>query len=164
MKFLDWLFGGASTHKPPVRSPADPELHMVGEPVISFVKCLKNDPKRFKLTYHTQDYAVESGLWGEIYGWMSKDSSYTGYAKLLDRREGDEYYVIIHKGRIYRVEGIKFSLNGWELVYLMKSFMKFREKARQRKESILMNVCKSRRLQEQYKDQLERKKLMEKFI
>lgn len=164
MKFLDWLFGGPSSQKLPVRSPTNPELHMVGEPVISFVKCLKSDPKRFKLTYHTQAYAKESGLWGEIYDWMSKDSTYTGYVKLLDHKEGDEYYGVVHKGGLYCVQGLNFNLNGWEQTYIMKAFMKLREKAKQRKERIMVNAARRRQFERDYKDQIERKKLMEKFV
>jgi hypothetical protein len=163
MKFLDWLFGGPSSQKPPIRNPADPELYMVGEPVISFVKCLKSDPKRFKLTYHTQAYAKESGFWGEIYHWMCKDSTYTGYVKLLDRKEGDEYYGVVHKGGLYSVRGLKFNLNGWEGTYIMKAFQSFRKKAIDRKNAMISSKMKQYRLQEDHKEKLEREKLMEKF-
>ena len=163
MKLIDWLFGGESQPKRAVRNPEDKDLHMVGEPVISFVKCLKADPKRFKLTYHTQAYAKESGLWGEIYHWMCKDSTYTGYVKLVDRREGDEYYGVVHKGGLYSVRGLKFNLNGWEGTYIMKAFRSFRKKAIDRKDAMVSRKMEQYRLQEEYKDQLERKKLMEKF-
>lgn len=165
MKFLEWLFGSIPSQKPPVRNPEPKEAidPMVGEPVISFVRCLNNNPKRFKLSFHNYSYAKESGLWGEIYDWMSKDSSYTGYAKLLDRQNGDVYYGIVHRGRLYSVKGLKFSLNGWELSYIMQAFMKFRVKSKERKERILLEQFTRQRRVKEDEDKLERLKLMEKF-
>ena len=165
MKFLEWLFGSIPSQKPPVRNPQPKEAidPMVGEPVISFVKCLNNNPKRFKLSFHSHVYATETGLWGEIYHWMSKENSYTGYAKLLDRQNGDEYYGIVHRGRLYSVKGLKFSLNGWELSYIMQAFMKFRVKSKERKERILLEQFTRQRRVKEDEDKLERLKLMEKF-
>jgi len=165
MKFLNWLFGSPSSQKPPVRNPQPKEAidPMVGDPVISFVKCLNNNPKRFKLSFHKYAYAVETGFWGEIYDWMSKDNSYTGYAKLLDRQNGDEYYGIVHRGKLYSVKGLKFSLNGWELSYIMQAFMKFRLRSKERKERILLEQFTRQRRVKEDEDKLERLKLMEKF-
>ncbi len=165
MKFLKWLFGEIPSQKPPVRNPQPKETidPMVGEPVISFVKCLNNNPKRFKLSFQSHAYATETGLWGEIYHWMSKENSYTGYAKLLDRQNGDEYYGIVHRGRLYSVKGLKFSLNGWELSHIMQAFMKFRVKSKERKERILLEQFTRQRRVKEDEDKLERLKLMEKF-
>lgn len=152
--------------KPPVRNPQQPEEAidpMVGEPVISFVKCLNNNPKRFKLSFHAYAYVKESGLWGEIYDWMSKDSSYTGYAKLLDKHNGDVYYGVIHQGRLYSVKGVNFSLNGWELLYIMQAFMNFRRKSKERKERMLLEQFTRQRRIKEDEDKRERLKLMEKF-
>lgn len=165
MKFLEWLFGSIPSQKPPVRNPEPKEAidPMVGEPVISFVKCLNNNPKRFKLSFHSHSYATESGLWGEIYDWMSKDNSYTGYAKLLDKHNGDEYYGVVHKGELYRVTGLSFSLNIMELRYIKKAFDSFRSEARKRKVRIRERATKLWYEEKDKAEKIERLKLMEKF-
>lgn len=152
--------------KPPVRNPQQPKEAidpMVGEPVISFVKCLNNNPKRFKLSFHSYAYAVETGLWGEIYHWMSKDNSYTGFAKLRDRQKGDVYYGIVHKGELYSITGISFSLNHWEKRYIKKAFDGFRSKATERKSKMRERAIKLWYEEKDKAEKIERLKLMEKF-
>lgn len=163
MKFLDWLFGGESQPKRVVKNPEDKELEMVEEPVISFVKCLKSDPKRFKVSTYSEMYAENSGKWPPIYTWMRNRWGHTGYYKLTDRKEGDEYYAIIYKGEIYSVSGLEFSLNAWERRYIMKSFYGFRQKAKDRKLEMVRRKMDKMQEEQESIEKLERAKLMEKF-
>ena len=144
-------------------SPEDTEARMVGEPVLSFVKCLKSNPKRFKVSTYSEMYAENSGKWPPIYTWMRNRWGYTGYYKLVDRKQGDEYYAIIHKGKLYSCTGLNFCLNAWERRYIMKAFHGFRQKAEDRKLGMVRRKLDKMREDQENIEKLEREKLMEKF-
>ena len=138
---------------------------MVGEPVISFVRCLQATPKRFKLKVHTYSQVVESGEWPEIYPWMrDKLDIHTGYVSLTDKKDDSKYYAIIHKGRLYSVKGLNFPLNGWESEYICKSFHEYRLDAMKRKQRIDQSHWERVREADDIIEKQERLKLMEKFV
>lgn len=135
---------------------------MVGEPVLSFVKCLKKNPKRFKLKAHSRKHVDSIGFWPIRYHWMD-DQMFTGYWSLEDRKDGSMYYAIQHKGKIYSINGLNFSLNGWETAYLIKAFFNFRQPARERLNKISERKWEVYRKKEAVKEAMERMLLKEKF-
>lgn len=136
---------------------------MVGEPVLSFVKCLKKNPKRFKLNLHSRQHVDSTDNWPIRYHWMSSDG-FTGYYSLQDRIDGSMYYAILHKGSIYSINGINFSLNGWEMKYIGKAFFTFRQDSRKRKEKMEECVWDGIRKKEAVKESMERMLLKDKFV
>lgn len=135
---------------------------MVGEPVLSFVKCLKKNPKRFKLKVHSRQHVDSTDNWPIRYHWMASDG-FTGFLSLQDRKDNSMYYAIVHKGSLYSVNGLNFSLNGWELKYIYKAFFTFRQESRKRKEKMEQRVWDERRKKEAIKESMERMLLKEKF-
>lgn len=162
-KLKSWLFGDIGSNKQHdvvvITTP-----RMVGEPVLSFVKCLKATPNRFKLKCHSYKEATDSANWPTVYHWMAKDGTHTGFASLTDRKDGSTYYAIIHKGRLYSINGLNFDLNGWEMNFISDAFIyEFRKKARNRKEKMLQTYWEKYRMQKDQSDKAERLKLAEKF-
>jgi len=138
---------------------------MVGEPVISFVRCLKATPKRFKLKIHSRYEAESSGKWPEIYPWMiDKLELHTGFCSLLDKKDGSVYYAIVHRGQFYSVKGLKFSLNGWESKYICEAFRDWRKPVIIRRDRINQAYWERERLVKDIVEKQERLKLMEKFV
>lgn len=147
----------------PVNIEKDVDVSMVGEPVISFVRCLKSTPKRFKLRVHSRGHVDSFDLWPARYSWMHKHDGTTGYYSLEDRNDGSMYYTILHKGSIYSVSGIQFSLNAWEMRYIRDAFFKFRKKAVDRKEKIEQAAWDRYWKVKNEVEKIERTTLMEKF-
>lgn len=137
--------------------------NMVGEPVLSFVKCLQADPKRFKLKVHSRKYVDSTDNWPIRYHWMG-DQTFTGYWSLEDRKDGSMYYAIQHKGEIYSINGLNFSLNGWETKYISEAFFNFRLPARQRLNQMSERKWEVYRKKEAVKESMERMLLKEKFV
>lgn len=136
---------------------------MVGEPVLSFVKCLKANPKRFKLKSHSRKHVDSTDLWPVRYHWMDDQMS-IGYWSLEDRKDGSMYYAIQHKGRIYSIKGLNFSLNAWETKHICDAFFKFRLPARERLNKMSERKWEEYRKKEAVKESLERLLLKEKFV
>lgn len=145
-----------------VAAQQDTADRMVGEPVLSFVKCLNTNPKRFRLKSHSRSHVDSTNLWPERYKWMD-DQMHTGYWSLEDRKDGSMYYAIQHNGKIYSIKGLNFSLNGWETAYLCKALFKFRLPARQRLNEMSERKWEIYRKKEAVKESLERMILKEKF-
>lgn len=135
---------------------------MVGEPVLSFVKCLQKNPKRFKLKIHSRLHVDSTDNWPVRYHWMNSDG-FTGYYSLQDRKDGAIYYAIVHKGSIYSVSGLKFSLNGWEMRYIRDAFIDFRKASLQRKAEMENRIWDVLRTKALVKESMERMLLKEKF-
>ena len=157
MKWLKNLFGKKDLPKAVCVQPS-PDTTMVGEPVLSFVKCLQNNPKRFKLKVRPRAEAAE---FGGLFSWMTLDT--TGFYSLTDKFDGSVYRGVFHKGTIYRVEGLKFSLNGWELNYLTKAFFNFRMPAKKRQQRINQSACERWYAVKNAEENKERQLMMEKF-
>lgn len=134
---------------------------MVGEPVLSFVKCLKKNPKRFKLKAHSRKHVDSTDFWPIRYHWMG--AAHTWYWSLEDRKDGSMYYAITHNGKIYSIKGLNFSLNGWETTYILEAFLTFRMAARERLAKISERKWDERRKKEAVKESMERMLLKEKF-
>lgn len=161
IKFLKSLF--KSSPKETVESRIQQTTKsMIEEPVISFVKCLQTNPKRFKLKFHNRE-ANDTGKWGELYGWMDQIGEHIGLASLTDKKDGSVYFGVVTKGSLYRVEGLNFSLNGWELKYLYEAFFEFRAASRKRKQNIENAKLRNWRKQKDIEEKTARMELMEKF-
>lgn len=105
---------------------------MVGEPVISFLDSLKREPKRYKLE---KVLKIDTALFPAFtcYHWMHG----AGFYRLTDRKSGLIWEAYVHEsGSVYRVMGLPFSLNGWELRAIFGAFAGFRQEARIRKERL----------------------------
>ena len=129
---------------------------LVGEPVLTLAELVLDNPKRFKLhslTYIQYKEELDKNYQKkpvEIYDWMKTGNC--SYVKYVDTKTGVTHTVIIEKdkGRIYRVDGLPFQLNHWEMVVLTLVFRKKRkattEKLRERRKR---NTDNKRRTEEQ---------------
>lgn len=83
----------------------------VGEPILSFVRTVKKDPFRFKCRSVVDNSLKEryphTGDRGAVYA-------------ISDRKLGVTFKAYILQGRLYGVEGVSFSVNGWECRYLLE--------------------------------------------
>lgn len=117
---------------------------MIGEPVRSFLECVKANPSRFVI----RDCFVPPV---EPYGWMS----IVNFIELWDKKTGDIYQAYLcYDGRgnphpsgkhLYEVYSLPFKLNAWELDAIYRALYKSRDKAKARKAR--MEVSKARRVQ-----------------
>lgn len=132
---------------------------LVGEPVTSFIASLHREPKRYKLERVLRIETTEFPSFTN-YHWMHG----AGHYRLLDRKTGKVYAAYVHEcGRVYRVYGLPFELNHWELEALWDAFLYFRIESRERKESIRTWVQRRVRLEAEAQEKLDRQRFAEQF-
>lgn len=153
MGILNWLFGKnkvVHTHLKG-KEPEPKYDRMVGEPVTSFIASLAREPKRYKLerVLTLKEYPRYT-----CYNWMNKGA---GAWKLIDRKTGNSYVAYSHEpDKIWKVYGLPFELNHWELVALHEAFMLFRIKARMHLAENYTKRCERERSRKSVQEKIDR--------
>lgn len=119
---LDWIFEGGPGHTSEHRN-------MVGEPVLTLLNSLKENPNRFKVYRLTLDEYI-SAQGGDIYSWMK--GNLVNFYKFIDRQSEITHTCVTSDHKLYRIDGLPFNLNWWELDVLNRAFRKAREPSYER--------------------------------
>lgn len=137
-KLLNKPYTDAAAEIETIASEYDP---CVGEPVVSFLKSLEADPRRYRGREVTLAQACTAP--GFVYhSWMLSLS--IRWYSLYDRRTGCTYYARESDRRLKEVYGLPFTLNHWECQALGRALGDHHSKAQSR----LLNIASLRHTRE----------------
>lgn len=95
-----------------VQSPASEYGPCVGEPVVSFLNSLNENPSRYRVrSASLADIAKVEGF--VFYKWMADGN--TSFYSMLDRKTGITYYARTGEDKVREVYGLPFNLNHYEM-------------------------------------------------